>query len=213
MIAWEWWGSALPYGEALERQRARRERVIAGEASECLALLEHRPVVTYGRRPAPDNPSDQALLARGVEVFHTERGGLATWHGPGQLVGYLICHAESHGLVVRTVVAALERGLIRWLAARGVEARCRADAPGVWVGPDKIGAIGLHFSRGVSMHGFSLNLDVEPSDFMGIVACGHREAGVASLHGLAPEQRVPPRAAAASVAVSVLEALSEQSCP
>lgn len=84
MIPWAWWGGALPYAATWERQIATREAVLRGEPAELLALLEHHPVVTYGRRVVPDPVRDQALGARGVEVAYTDRGGLATWHGPGQ---------------------------------------------------------------------------------------------------------------------------------
>ena len=88
-LRWEWLGT-VPYGEALIRQRARRHAVQAEQADEVIWLLEHPPVVTTGRRPAPGTPDAQTLAAHGVELHATERGGLATYHAPGQLVAYLI---------------------------------------------------------------------------------------------------------------------------
>lgn len=167
MIAVEWVG-LVPYGEMLERQRLRREAVLEGAATEVLWMLEHPPVVTLGRRGGDVGEAQ----AHGVEVVQTERGGLATWHGPGQLVGYPIIHAARRGWSVKGVVEGIERGLVDWLATRGVEAHRREGCPGVWVTEDKIASLGLHFRRGVSMHGFSLNLSLGDGAFAGINPCG-----------------------------------------
>jgi lipoyl(octanoyl) transferase len=180
------WLGPVPYGEALTRQRARRDAVLARQAPEAVWLLEHDPpVVTVGRRPAPGNPSPEALAARGIEHVATERGGLATWHGPGQLVGYLIVDAGGRGLGVRGMVAAIEQAVIDWLGGEGIEAERRAGWPGVWAGRDKICALGLHFRRGISMHGFALNLcpDLE-AGFGVILPCGIVDGGVTSVERL-----------------------------
>jgi hypothetical protein len=115
---------------ALAAQRDWRERVLADEAEEQLWLLEHDPVVTLGRRGGEVDRA--ALAARGVDVVETERGGLATWHGPGQLVGYPLLHLDRRRWRVVDVVAGLERGVITWLASRGVAATQRPDAHGAW---------------------------------------------------------------------------------
>lgn len=201
MIAVEWVG-LVPYLEMLERQRARREAVIEGREPEVLWLVEHPPVVTLGRR---GGAADLASAA-GVEVVATERGGLATWHGPGQLVGYPIVDAGRRGWAVKGVVAGIEEGLISWLAGRGVAAGRREGWPGVWVGTDKIAALGLHFRRGVSLHGFALNLDLGPEAFRGIVPCGVSDGGVTCLRELTGVT-LRPAEVAEEVGRAVLDAI------
>ncbi len=166
----EWLGR-VAYADGLQRQRARRDAVLAGAAGEAFWLLEHDAVVTVGRREAA-GVNGAHLEAAGVEVVRTERGGLATWHGPGQLVGYLIVDCGRRGWSIRGFVRALEGGVIRWLASVGVAAHRRSGHPGVWVEDEKLCALGLHFRRGVSLHGFALNLDPPANAFEGIIPCG-----------------------------------------
>jgi lipoate-protein ligase B len=155
--------------------------VADGRAPEVLWLLEHEPVVTTGIREVCDLPPADYLASRGVDLVATERGGLATWHGPGQLVGYPILALEGRGLVVRTLVHGIEEGVIRWLAGRDLEARRRSGYPGIWLGRDKICAIGVNVQRGVSMHGFALNLTTDLCGFGLITPCGIADGGVTSL--------------------------------
>ena len=173
------WLGRVPYRATHERQRVRREAVIAG-GQEAFWLLEHDPVITTGRRDAGALDA-VALKAAGIDLVATERGGLATWHGPGQLVGYLIVDLARRRLGVRTMVCAIEQGLIDWLAGQGVAAGRRTSFPGVWVGRDKIAAIGLHFRQGVSLHGFALNLTNGRDGFDRIVPCGITDGGVTRL--------------------------------
>ena len=198
----------MPYEVAWARQRALRAEILAGQGTEQLALLEHRAVVTFGKREAPGNPDPEALRARGVQVFKTERGGLATWHGPGQLVGYLLFDCGRRGLGVRRLVERLEDGLIAYLGGLGVIAGRREGYPGVWVGDDKIAALGLHIQRGVTMHGFALNLRLGPEAYPGIIPCGITEGGVASLDRLIPDAPGPEEAAP-DVAAAVIAALAQ----
>ena len=113
-VPWEWWGTDLPYAETLTRQEGLREEVLQGLPSECLGLLEHREVITVGRRAVGNLPTGPELHERGIDFHATRRGGLATWHGPGQLVGYLICAVGRRNWTVRGTVAGLEDGLIQW---------------------------------------------------------------------------------------------------
>lgn len=175
------WLGRLGYGWALRLQRARREGVIAHGAPEAIWLLEHDPVITTGLRGVDDLPAPEVLHARGIALHRVERGGLATWHGPGQLVGYLIIDLGRRGLRVKDVIAGVEDGVIAWLASVGVTAGRRDGFPGVWCGSDKICAIGMHFRRGVSLHGFALNLDPDLSGFGLIVPCGIRDGGVTTV--------------------------------
>lgn len=175
------WLGRLAYGWALRLQRSRREGVIAGVAPEAIWLLEHDPVITTGLRAVEDLPAPEVLRARGIAFHRVERGGLATWHGPGQLVGYLIVDLGRRGFRVKDVIAGVEDGVIAWLSSVGISAGRRVGYPGVWCGTDKICAIGMHFRRGVSLHGFALNLDPELSGFDLIVPCGIRDGGVTTV--------------------------------
>lgn len=170
-IALHWLGR-VAYAPVLEAMRAHREGILAGEADEVVWLLEHEPVVTLGRRGGEVDPA--RLASTGTEVVATERGGLATWHGPGQLVGYLLIDLGARRWAVRSAVDGVEQGLIRWLASVGIEGRTEADAHGVWVGDAKIAAVGLHVRRGVTMHGFALNLQPDLTAFDAITPCGLR---------------------------------------
>lgn len=212
---WAWLGR-VPYASALERQRARREAILAGEATEVLWALEHDPVVTTGRRPA--SLDEGRLRAAGLDVVATERGGLATWHGPGQLVVYALIDAARRGLGPRALVCALEKGVIDWLGARGVRATTRPGFPGVWIpspappsGLDKICAVGLHFRRGVSMHGLALNLSPDLRAFSLFTPCGVSDAGVTSLAALLGDAPTPEEAAAD--VVEAIRARFETRCP
>lgn len=201
----EWLGR-VPYRDALEAQRARREAILAGSAPEAIWLLEHDPVITTGRRAVDDLPDPNALTAAGVDLVPTERGGLATWHGPGQLVAYLLLDVGGRRGTVHGTVSALESACIAWLAEQGVKAGRREGAPGVWVGRDKVAALGLHFRRGVSMHGLAINLRPDLTGFGWITPCGIRDGGVTSvlaLKGASPS----PKEAWPSLGDAILAAL------
>ena len=196
------WLGRLPYLEALEAQRARRDAIVEGRAHEALWALEHDPVITTGRRPPAGLPDEAALTAQGVALVHTERGGLATWHGPGQLVIYALIDAAGRGLGVKGLVEALEGAVIAWAEAQGVAATRREGFPGVWApstsapaGLDKLCAVGLHFRRGVSMHGLALNLRPSLDAFKLFTPCGVSDAGVTSLLALTGEAPTPREAA------------------
>jgi lipoate-protein ligase B len=155
-------------------QEELRARVQAGEAPDTLLLLEHPAVYTLGRRSEPgDLPLGEAFYrAQGIDVVRTDRGGKLTYHGPGQLVGYPIVHVERIPEHIRTMEAAI----VDALAQEGIEARGRdhegAAFTGVWVQNRKIASIGVHVSRGVSMHGFAVNVDNDLAPFEQVVACG-----------------------------------------
>ena len=164
----------VPYGDALALQEDLREQRIAERVPDTLLLLEHPPVYTRGRRSADGELlHDEAFYrARGIDVVGCDRGGRITYHGPGQLVGYPIMRIDDVGKYLR----AMEDAIVAALAREGVQARSRhdegADFTGVWVAQRKIASIGVHVSRGVTTHGFAINIsnDLEPFDL--IVACG-----------------------------------------
>lgn len=204
LVSCEWFGT-VGYREAHARQVAHRQRVIDGSATEALWLLEHPATLTTGRRAVPGIDVEQ-WRRDGVDVVATERGGLATWHGPGQLVGYLIVDAGSRQLGVKTMVGAIEDGLIRWLATQGLSATKQCEHRGVWVGNEKIAAIGLHFRKGVSMHGFALNLCNDLDAYERFTPCGIVGAGVTNVLACTGE-RTTPEAVAMDVGQAVLDGL------
>ena len=162
----------VPYAEALALQLAERERVQAGASDGVLLLLEHPAVYTLGRRSPPgDLPmGEDWYRGQGIDVVRTDRGGRLTYHGPGQLVGYPIVRVAR----VEDHVCAMERAIVAALAAQGIEAHTRDGVAftGVWVGERKIASIGIHVSRGVSIHGFAVNVDNDLQPFEWAVACG-----------------------------------------
>lgn len=175
----------MPYLEAWMLQRTLVEARKADEIPDTLLLLEHDPVITLGRSGSRDSllHDEEALARRGVELVHSDRGGDATWHGPGQIVAWPILDLRPDWKDVRRFVVALEETMIRVCADVGVVASRREGAPGVWLRtPDrKIGAIGARFSRWVSHHGFALNVNPDLAYFGLIIPCGIRDAGVTSL--------------------------------
>ena len=160
----------VPYDEAVALQDRIRGARQAGAIPDALLLLEHEPVYTRGRRTEPaDLPmGDDWYRSQGIEVADTSRGGRVTYHGPGQLVGYPIVAIGDVIGYVRT----LERAVIAALADEGVEAGVREGLTGIWVGERKIGSIGVHVARGVTMHGFAVNVDCDLQPFEWIVPCG-----------------------------------------
>jgi lipoate-protein ligase B len=160
----------VEYADAFRLQDELRAARQAGDIPDALLLLEHPPVYTKGRRTEKaDLPmGDDWYRAQGIEVAETNRGGRVTYHGPGQLVGYPIMGITDVIEYVRT----MERGIIAALADEGIDAEIREGLTGVWVGDRKIGSIGVHVSRGVTMHGFAINVDNDLQPFEWIVPCG-----------------------------------------
>jgi lipoyl(octanoyl) transferase len=164
----------VEYGDALalqERVRAARQR---DELPDVLLMLEHPPVYTRGRRSGPGElpMGEEWYRMQGIDIFETDRGGKVTYHGPGQLVGYPIVRVDDVVAYVRT----LERALVAALADEGLAARARPedgpDYTGVWVGERKIASIGVHVARGVTTHGFAVNVENDMQPFEWIVPCG-----------------------------------------
>jgi lipoate-protein ligase B len=165
----------IDYREAVDVQERLRARVQAGELPDLLLLLEHPPVYTLGRRSEPG----ELPIGHDIPVVDTERGGKLTYHGPGQLVGYPIMRVDN----VREFVGAMERALVSAINDAGVPAGTRdgREFTGVWVEDRKIGSIGIHVSRRVSMHGFAVNVDNDLAPFGWVVACGLPDVRMTSL--------------------------------
>lgn len=170
---------AVPYREAWEKQREIHKQVVSGERPNTLLLLEHQSVYTAGKRT-----EDSERPADGTEVIDVDRGGKITWHGPGQLVGYPITKLHEPMDVV-AYVRTIEGLLIEAAAEFGVTGERVDGRSGVWVnrglGYDKVAAIGIRISEGVSMHGFAINCNNSLQAYENIVACGIRDAGATTL--------------------------------
>jgi len=172
----------VEYREATALQEHLRAQVQSGAQEDLVLLLEHPPVYTLGRRTEPkrDLPMGEAwYLSQGIDVVPTDRGGRLTYHGPGQLVGYPIMRVTDVVAYVRT----LERAMIAALAHEGLEAFTREgkDFTGVWVGERKIASIGVHVQRGVTTHGFAVNVDNDLQPFEWVVPCGLQEVQMTSI--------------------------------
>jgi lipoate-protein ligase B len=170
----------IPYAEALalqEEVRARRQR---DEIPDTLLLLEHDPVYTRGRRTLPaDLPmGDDWYRMQGIEVHDVDRGGRVTYHGPGQIVGYPIMRIGD----VVEYLRVMERAIIAALGDEMVEAQIRDGLTGVWVDERKIGSIGVHVQKGVTTHGFAVNVDCDLQPFEWVIPCGIENVRMTSLY-------------------------------
>jgi lipoyl(octanoyl) transferase len=145
-----------------------------------LWLIEHAPVYTLGR----SGKMEHLLRPTDIPLIASDRGGQITYHGPGQLIAYLLCDLQRLGLGVRPFVNLIEDTLIEVLSGYGIEGRARRDAPGVYVDAHKIAALGLRVRRGCSYHGLSLNVAMDLAPFNGINPCGHAGLGVTQIAAL-----------------------------
>lgn len=184
-IEWQDLGR-MHYRQAWALQDSLRSMRIAGHIGDRLLFVEHPPVFTIGRRDCSEDflSSDQAIAADGIEVVKTNRGGRVTYHGPGQLVTYFICHLDSLGLGVRDFVRAVEEICIKTVDGFGILAHRVEGRPGVWVGQDKLVAIGLNVTHGVTQHGFALNVNCDLAPYSHIAACGIKGLGITSMSSI-----------------------------
>ncbi len=175
----------IEYLEAWELQRSLVDRVQQGEEPNTLLLLEHPSVYTIGRRGRREDVllDDVRLSQLGVSLHEADRGGQVTYHGPGQLVAYPILDLREWGGPVK-YVRTLEQVIVTTLGDFGIEAGCLEGLTGVWVGEEKIAAIGVKISRGVSYHGLAVNVNTDLSFFDRIVPCGIEDRGVTSMNRL-----------------------------
>ncbi len=176
----------VDYAEALRLQQERVAERKGGAIPDTLLLLEHSHVYTLGRNARREHllVSRARLEELGAQVFETDRGGDITYHGPGQLVGYPIFNLTVHGRDLGRYMRSLEEVFIRVADGFGVRAGRVKGAPGVWVGNDKLVAMGIHVSRWVTSHGFAFNVSTDLGYFEAIVPCGLRDRGVTSLEKL-----------------------------
>lgn len=163
----------LPTWAAMREFTAQRDENSPDE----LWLVEHPPVYTLGRNSKPEHLINPGTIA----VVQTDRGGQVTYHGPGQLVCYLLIDVRRRGLGVRHVVEIMEASIIAQLAQYQINGQSRHDAPGVYVGDAKIASLGLRVTRGCSYHGLALNVDMDLAPFLGINPCGYQGMAVTQL--------------------------------
>jgi len=215
----EHWG-VVAYDEAFRRQLELHARRVAGEVPDTLVVVFHPPTFTLGRHaPAGDIVAGEAeLAARGIAIARTDRGGRATYHGPGQVVLYPIVSIEELGIGVKDWVCLLESALIDTLAEYGIGGHRRAATAGIWTGEGdaagKIASLGLRIARGVSYHGVALNTGLDASFFDGIVTCGvrgERVTTIAEVTGRRPDDDDVARRLAGHVERRIRESRSRRS--
>jgi lipoyl(octanoyl) transferase len=196
------------YSAAWElQQRLARARAAGDLDRDCVLLLEHPPVFTMGRNGSPEHVpgGPERIRALGADYVEVDRGGSVTFHGPGQLVAYPILRLADVlpipgqpglGDVLR-YVRALEEAMLGAAATAGVTAGLRPPYTGVWVGGEKLGAIGVKLSRGVTLHGLAINVTTDLRWFTEVVPCGISDGGVTSLERLGASGWTPERLAPA----------------
>ena len=191
MLVSRWLGSPLDYHQVLDLQNELVAQRLAGDIPDTLLLLEHGPVYTIGRT------RDQSSLRQGTRLPHPvveiNRGGQATYHGPGQLIGYPIVDLRPQGKDLHIYLRMLEEALILTLADYRIDATRRAGMTGVWIGPRKIASLGVGVRTWISMHGVALNVTPEslpPFEF--ITPCGIDGVAMTCLHDESDQEpRVP----------------------
>lgn len=173
----------VDYGEGLRLQQELIAERKGGKIPDTLLLLEHPHVYTLGRNAQRANLliSHERMAQLGAELFETDRGGDITYHGPGQLVGYPIFDLTSHRRDIAWFMRSLEEVFLRVAKDYGIDAGRVAGAPGVWIGNEKLVALGVHISRWVTSHGFAFNVSPDLGYFDHIVPCGLKDKGVTSL--------------------------------
>lgn len=194
------WLGSIEYASAWQLQRELAQQRRAGAIPDTLLLLEHRPpVITLGRGSHAEHllVTPQQLEKLGIQLVETDRGGDITYHGPGQLVGYPILDLRQHDRDVHLYLRRLEEVIIAALSHFGIVGHRKEGLTGVWVGEEKVAAIGIKVSHWVTMHGFALNVCPDLSHFELIVPCGIRDKGVTSLQKLLRrevtlQEAVPP---------------------
>lgn len=208
-LQWNFVGQ-LPYEDAWRWQKELRTARIAKEIPDTLLLLEHPATITLGRLRGEESLrlSSDELEEKGVTVIRSDRGGDATLHAPGQLVGYLIVDIEERKLTLPQFVEAIAHPFIQTLDKHGIPARYDPKYPGVWHQENKLVAFGFHIKQGVTMHGFAFNLHTQLELFDLIVPCGLAHKGVSSLHSLRNESPETPESIAPTIAQGIAESLN-----
>jgi lipoate-protein ligase B len=176
----------MPYGAALTRQLELLEERIRDRIPDTLILVQHPAVVTLGRGKTTENlrEAPEALRSRGIDFFEVSRGGDATYHAPGQLVGFPIFDLKQHGRDVLRFCRGVENALMHALETFGVAGVAVSGKAGVWVGDRKVASLGISLRRWVTFHGFALNVGVDLSGFRVIRPCGEEPDVMTSIEAL-----------------------------
>ena len=176
----------MDYQSTWDLQKGYHKKVLNGDTTDTLLLVEHESVYTLGK-----NANENHLLQSAPEdakIFYIERGGDITYHGPGQLVGYPILDLHRYTTSISWYMRRLEQVIIDTLNEYGIKADVKEGLTGVWVGDEKIGAQGVRISRWVTMHGFALNVNTDLDYYSGIIPCGIFEYGVTSMEKIVGEK-------------------------
>jgi len=176
----------MDYQSTWDLQKGYHQKVLDGDTTDTLLLVEHESVYTLGK-----NANENHLLQSAPEdakIFHIERGGDITYHGPGQLVGYPILDLHRYTTSISWYMRRLEQVIIDTLNEYEIKADVKEGLTGVWVGDEKIGAQGVRISRWVTMHGFALNVNTDLDYYRGIIPCGIFEYGVTSMEKIIGEK-------------------------
>ena len=181
-----------PYQETWDFQKELSNKRQKGEVADSLILVEHPHVYTLGKNAQESNLiAESAFLKnKGVEVVNVDRGGDITYHGPGQIVGYPIFNLHDLNMGVKKYVGLVEDFIIETCAEFGIKSQRIDGMTGVWVGTNKIAAIGIRVSRWTTYHGFALNVETDLSLFSGIIPCGIVDKGVTRMIDLNPEAKI-----------------------
>lgn len=175
-----------PYQKTWDLQKTLLSQRINNEIEDTVLLVEHEPVYTFGK-----NADENHLLQNypeDVKVFHIERGGDITFHGPGQLVGYPIIDLHNYKKSISWYMRSLENVIIKTLDQYDIEAERKEGLTGVWINDEKIAALGVRISRWVTMHGFALNVNTDLHYYDGIIPCGIFEYGLTSMQKILGEE-------------------------
>ncbi len=177
----------IGYTEAFDLQKKLVDARSRDEIKDSFILLQHDPVFTANREATFKNilAPEEVLAEQGIEVCKTDRGGDVTYHGPGQITGYIILDLKRHGKDLHAYIRNVEQLLINTLAEYGIESGRDPKHPGVWVGREKIAAIGIAVKSGwITMHGFALNVHPDMEHYKMIIACGIADKGVTSMNAV-----------------------------
>ncbi len=181
-MPWDYIGRTR-FKECLRIQNEIREETIKNNNSGCVILTEHEKVFTLGLRESGSNLlcSESELSKKGFDIEKTNRGGMVTYHGPGQLIIYPIMNLKRHKLKLKEYVAKLETSVIEMLKMFGIKAKRKEGYPGAWISSKKIGSLGIHAKKSVTMHGFALNVFTDLKDFGYINPCGFESLEITSM--------------------------------
>lgn len=173
----------IPYTEAWDIQKKYRTERQEGATGDTILFCEHPPVFTIGKQNCAEDwlSSNAAIKEEGIEVVKTDRGGRITYHGPGQQVVYFIVDIKNYSTGVKDFVAKIENVCLELVNSFGLSASKNNEHPGIWIGPKKIVAIGLHISQDISMHGVAINVFPNMSHYRHIIPCGIKDKGITSM--------------------------------